>query len=132
MVAGLLWLHWDFYPFEGRACRHLLRIRACVDLWLPSLVCYLDSAVALSLISQEANPHHLHEAVMQGVRDLLARCWTVLLLHTWREGNSCADALAKLGVRQREVLRTMESPPGVLRPLLLGDELRVPHVRGER
>lgn len=44
------------------------------------------------------------------------------LVHTRREGNQCADLLAKLGGRQYEEYAVLEKPPAALISYLLQDE----------
>lgn len=60
---------------------------------------------------------------------LLNRRWEIRLLHTLREGNSCADFLAKAGARQQFAFHTVVTPPLKLEPLLLADALGTTFVR---
>lgn len=64
-------------------------------------------------------------AVIQSVRDIMAMDWIVRIMHTFREGNFCADFLAKLGVNQEEPMVVLESLQSVIRGLLLADRMRV-------
>lgn len=50
--------------------------------------------------------------------------------HTLREGNHCADFLAKLGASNDVVLRTHEDPPQGLSWLLSADRAGVAFLRG--
>jgi hypothetical protein len=51
--------------------------------------------------------------------------WEVNLSHTLREGNSCADFLAKVGSSNDTKLRIWSSPPEGLNSLLRDDALRL-------
>lgn len=58
------------------------------------LICEVDAMVVLLLIkSVDVNFHFLFWLI-QDVRLLLNRSWSVLLEHTLQEGNFCADFLA--------------------------------------
>ncbi|MCI39825.1 hypothetical protein A2U01_0061057, partial [Trifolium medium] len=53
--------------------------------------------------------------------DLLAKDWRVKVIHTFREGNACADYLAKLGARNLEAYSPIAIPPHEMSLLLLAD-----------
>lgn len=72
------------------------------------LVCYTDSMLALNLVSNPSNQFDLYAALIQTIKDVLKRDWT--LLHTLREGNAAADYLAKLGAQCDERWMTFEAP----------------------
>ncbi|MCI77477.1 ribonuclease H [Trifolium medium] len=59
---------------------------------------------------------------------MLDRDWTVVVDHTLREGNACADLLAKMGANSVTPLVKFEVPPE-LSNLLLADALGVAFVR---
>ena len=44
---------------------------------------------------------HKHGVIIEDIRSLLQREWEVKLVHVFREGNLCADYLAKLGTRRK-------------------------------
>lgn len=95
-----------------------------------NLVCYSDFAMAIALVSSSSVlPTHCNAALIEGIQELLRRDWEVWLLHTLREGNSSADALAKLGAAQSERLVVLSTPSAAIGPLLLADAMRVPHLR---
>lgn len=52
---------------------------------------------------------------------MLERRWEVRLMHTLREGNSCADFMAKAGADQQALFELVHDPPAGLRPLLFAD-----------
>ncbi|GMP31341.1 hypothetical protein CsSME_00005597 [Camellia sinensis var. sinensis] len=49
--------------------------------------------------------------------------------HIWKQGNLCADALAKLGADQPEEMLVVNEPPAELRSYLLADLLGIPRER---
>ncbi|MCI46256.1 hypothetical protein A2U01_0067496, partial [Trifolium medium] len=52
------------------------------------------------------------------IRKLLANDWEVILSHTLREENACADVLAKLGASFDSPLVNVSTPPReLIRPL---------------
>ncbi|PNX95640.1 hypothetical protein L195_g018833 [Trifolium pratense] len=53
--------------------------------------------------------------------DLLAKDWRVKVVHTFRENNTCADYLAKLGARNPEVYSPIAIPPNETSLILLAD-----------
>lgn len=95
-----------------------------------NLRCYTDSLNAKILIQGQSIAYHKYATIVQEVRDLLALPWHVDLQHTLREGNMCADHLAKMGAAGREKLRTFASPPPDLSVLLAGDAAGVTYPRG--
>lgn len=64
--------------------------------------------------------HHWLKSVMGAIKKIMIeqRC---VMIHTRRDGNHCADQLAKLGRRQLEEYVDLEEPPVRLLPYLLGD-----------
>lgn len=61
------------------------------------LTCYSDSQIAIDLLKNEVPKFHQQAALICSIKDLLQRQWEVSILHTLREGNQCADFMAKLG-----------------------------------
>jgi hypothetical protein len=53
------------------------------------------------------------------IKDVLPRDWRVRISHTLREGNVCADYLAKYGAHHNEAFTTIASPPAGINLLLL-------------
>ncbi|AES88910.1 hypothetical protein MTR_4g064720 [Medicago truncatula] len=60
--------------------------------------------------------------LIQNIKDLMSS-GTYSLLHSFREGNQCADFMAKLGASNDVELSIHSSPPEDLLPLLKTDEL---------
>ncbi|PNX82170.1 resistance protein PRG, partial [Trifolium pratense] len=48
---------------------------------------------------------------IQSIRNLLANEWDVVINHTLREGNACADVMAKLGAMSTSPLVKIDAPP---------------------
>lgn len=53
---------------------------------------------------------HAYVALIENIRGLLSLDWELSLAHTLREGNSCANFLAKLGTVSAERWRVCEEP----------------------
>jgi hypothetical protein len=58
------------------------------------------------------------------IQDLLAREWRFKVVHTLREGNACADFLAKLGANNPEAYSRIATPPAGMNLHLLVDASR--------
>lgn len=95
-----------------------------------NLICYTDSLHAKSLITDQVIVYHRYASILQEIRDLLALPWTVGLRHVLREGNQCADHLAKFGANNAFVLKIFDSPPPDLYVCLSGDAAGVSFPRG--
>ena len=64
--------------------------------------------IPLVLIDGNVLDSHVHSALISSIRELLSRDWTVSVNHVYREVNSCADDLAKLGHRLPSVLTSFD------------------------
>ena len=69
------------------------------------LICESDSQVAIELVNQPVNKFHRYACMIEGMKLLLNGNWEVEIKHTFREGNGCANGLAKLGAQGSEVFR---------------------------
>ena len=87
------------------------------DLGISSLVCYSDSLLAISTIKEASSKFHVYVVLIHEIKTLLSQA-NVSLRHTLREGNQCADFLAKLGASSDEILLVHPHPPDDLRLLL--------------
>jgi ribonuclease HI len=80
--------------------------------------CLSDSLQAVNLIRSGVSLHHRFANEVFSIRQLLTRDWEVVLFHTLRERNSCADVLAKMGAVVNAPLVMTSTPPRTLaRPL---------------
>jgi ribonuclease HI len=91
------------------------------DMNIKELWCYSDSKNAIKLITEPVDVWHHYAAIISNIKDILNRDWQVLLHHTFREGNACADFLAKLGATGSEVFSSISNPPAGLHLPLLAD-----------
>lgn len=64
---------------------------------LRNLICYTNSLNVITLIREQLPPFHKYAVIVQDIHDLLQRNWEVVIRHTLREGNQCADFMAKMG-----------------------------------
>jgi ribonuclease HI len=99
--------------FKGLQLAWELNIR---NLW-----CYSDSVTALKLISEPVDEWHHYAAIIRNIKEILNRNWQVVILHTYREGNACADFLAKHGARNNRGFTSIAVPPAGLNLCLLAD-----------
>jgi hypothetical protein len=58
-------------------------------------------------------------SVIYNIKELLTRDWRIRLMHTLREGNACADYLAKMGAHNPEAYSPLAVPPDGMNLLLL-------------
>ncbi|XP_057450644.1 uncharacterized protein LOC130742570 [Lotus japonicus] len=91
--------------------------------------CQSDSLDAVKLVSSVPPLRHSYASLIWDIKDLLSRSWQVVVYHTLRKGNACADFLAKHGAEQDMPLVVIEQPLEGLRFLVLADALRVSSVR---
>jgi len=92
------------------------------------LACYSDSLLAVNLIKEDLNQFHVYAVLIQNIKDIMSSL-QVNLHHTLREGNQCADFIAKHGAANDGNLTLHSSPPEDLLPLLRTDELGVLFLR---
>ncbi|KAJ1384279.1 Ribonuclease H domain [Sesbania bispinosa] len=65
----------------------------------PNLICESDSLEAITLINVDVRPLHNHlSSLVDIITSLLVRNWTVTFHHIFREGNSAADLMARIGL----------------------------------
>lgn len=70
----------------------------------------LDSSVVLTwVIEKNANYPTNMIPLICDFENLMDRDWEVQVLHTYREANTCADALAKRGAHQQHILSVYSS-----------------------
>lgn len=93
------------------------------------VLCLSDSLLAVSLIMDRPSRFHECAVIIASINELLRREWEVRLEHTLREGNACADYLAKAGAAQEQALHVVVDPPPELSLLLLADKSGTVFVR---
>lgn len=84
---------------------------------ITKLVCYSDSLLCINLLKGNTMRFHVYAVLIQDVKDLIKE-FIVTICHTLREGNQCADFLAKLGASSEIELLLHASPLEDLLPLL--------------
>jgi ribonuclease HI len=99
-------------------------LRLAVSFNCEELACYLDSLFAVNLITDDLNQFHVYAVLIQNIKDIMSSR-NFYLHHSLREGNQCADFLAKLGASNDVELSLHSSLPDGLLPLLRTDELGV-------
>jgi hypothetical protein len=67
------------------------------------LVCYTDSLHCINLPKGPTMRYHVYAILIQDVKDLIGQS-NVIVCHTLREGNHCADFFAKLGANSNTEL----------------------------
>jgi ribonuclease HI len=108
----------DILLAELTAIYHGLSL--AIDMGLDNLVCYSDSLLSINLITVNTLKFHIYAVLLQDIKDLL-RNRNFTLHHTLREGNYCADFLAKLGASSEDVFTVHPSPPIDLPALIRND-----------
>jgi len=71
-------------------------LRLALDMGCEDLVCYTDSQLYVNLISGDVSKYHTYAVLVQDIKDVMAAS-NFTTEHTLREGNQCADHMAKLG-----------------------------------
>lgn len=101
------------------------RLELCLAHGWRVVECFSDSLEAVSLVSSGPSERHTLAPLIWDIKGLLERRWYVVLRHTLREGNACADFLAKMEARHEDPLHTVNSPPYGMSSLLLADSMDV-------
>ena len=131
--GGWLVGFWGFGGSDSVLCMELMAIFHGLSLaWdngFRRVLCLSDSLLAVNLIQTPPSSHHVFAVVVGNICGLLRRDWRVCVQHTLREGNACADFLAKAGAAQAARFSVMGEPPPGLTPLLLADVVGTVFVR---
>ncbi|KAJ1404393.1 Reverse transcriptase-like [Sesbania bispinosa] len=83
-----------------------------------------DSLGAAQFIVHGVPSSHRYANMVSLILNLLSRPWTASVQHVFREGNRCADLLAKLGVNLLDRFVVLLDPPSELDHLLVEDAFR--------
>ncbi|KAK2448759.1 hypothetical protein QL285_008006 [Trifolium repens] len=125
--ADGVWIHGFFGNLGVSNILHaeLMAIFKCLQLaWelnIRDLWCYSDFVTTLKLIYEPVDEWHHYAAIIRNIKEILDRNWQVVILHTYREGNTCADILAKHGARNNEGFTSIVVSPAGLNLCLLAD-----------
>jgi len=88
------------------------------------LVCYSDSLLSTKLVTDHVSNYHAYAVLIQDIKDILSSR-NFSIHHCLREGNQCADFLAKLRTTSNEEFFTHVSPPSDLLPLIKNDAMGI-------
>jgi len=86
------------------------------------LVCYSDSLHCINLLKGPTSKFHVYAVLIQDVKDLIEQN-NVIVSHTLRKGNHCADFMAKLGASLDVELLHHASPTDELLNLIRMDAI---------
>ena len=75
------------------------------------LIVELDAKVVVDLINSNVATNKPYAPLLYDCRYLLTRFIQVQVVHVYREGNRCADALAKWGSNMTEAFAVFDRPP---------------------
>ncbi|KAG5088119.1 hypothetical protein JHK86_000731 [Glycine max] len=84
---------------------------------------------ALNLILHNGNASHPYNALISLIRNCINQPWNVTFMHTLREGNACADWLAKHGATHEDNLTIWHACSPQLDTLVLADRIGVVHFK---
>lgn len=74
-------------------------------------ICEMDSQIALQMISQGVPLQNQHAPIIFSIRSFLDHDWDLTFKHTHREGNACANWLAKSGANSQDHFRLLNFCP---------------------
>ena len=104
-------------------------LRIAYDAGHKNIILESDSMMALDLIMSDVQSHHPHAPLISQIVQLQHRDWIVNFHHTLRQGNECADWLAKHGASSSDAFKTWIVCPPQLHHSLLDDALGVARMR---
>ncbi|KAK9292819.1 hypothetical protein L1049_020799 [Liquidambar formosana] len=99
------------------------------DLGERSVVIETDSQVSIDLLSYAPNPHHSDAVLINDCCALISRAWRCKIQHTLREGNKCADFLAREGHKISCNFQVLFSPPSGICTYLFTDLAGISTIR---
>lgn len=110
----------DNLTAEVHAIKH--GVELAWDKGFKDVILESDSKCVLDLLTTPNNLHSLFP-LLAHITSLLDRSWNVKLQHSHREGNECANWLAKTGATAGSAWEFWEQCPHQLDPILLADAL---------
>ncbi|XP_024626908.1 uncharacterized protein [Medicago truncatula] len=93
-----------------------------VQLGIEEMVCYSDSMLSVKLLTEHVPTYHVYAVLIQDIKDILATT-DFSIQHCFREGNQCADFMAKLGANSNADYISHNTPPHDLLPLIRTDAM---------
>lgn len=85
--------------------------------------------LVLQLISEGRNSLHAYASIIQKIQDFKLLHWDLHFNHTFREGNMCADELAKTGSSLQCNLQVFNGCPPFITQLVLADRKGAQYIR---
>jgi len=104
-------------------------LRIAYDAGHMNIILESDSRMTFDLIMSDVQAHHPHAPLISQIVQLQHRDWIVNFHHTLRQGNECADWLAKHGTSSSDALKSWIVCPPQLHHSLLDDALGVARLR---
>ena len=98
-------------------------LRLCQSLGINAVEVEVDASSVVSLMANAADTNSEFAPLVDDCRDLLKRIPQARIKHCYREGNKCADRLARLGTYLEANFVVFATPPSVIAPLLILDKL---------
>lgn len=92
-------------------------LRMVRALGFSDVMCYSNSLHSINLINGPPLKFHAYTTLIHDIKDLIILS-SYSIFHTFREGNHCADFLAKKGAAADDVLMIHTSAPEELLPLI--------------
>ncbi|XP_024634474.2 uncharacterized protein [Medicago truncatula] len=89
---------------------------------IEEMICYTDSLLSVKLLTNSSSRFHAYAVLIQDIQDLLLST-NFSIQHCHREGNQCADFMAKLGAISNEEFARHTTPPYDLIPLIRLDAM---------
>jgi len=86
-------------------------IKLCIALKLTAVVIELDSKLVVDLLKKELNNPNDNDVLVADCRNSLKIIPTVRIQHCYREGNKCANALARRGAFLSKDFSIFLDPP---------------------
>lgn len=93
------------------------------------VICESDSQMSLDLIAKRVLVTHPYAPLIEHIRSFISRPWKIIFQHTLREGNACADWLAKIGANSNDGLTIWPECPPQLTTMVLANAMGVLRIR---
>ena len=86
-------------------------LKLALGIRVQRLVVELDAKVVISLITSTGGSNKPYLPLLNDCRYLLSRFLQTQVVHVFREGNRCTDALARMGSSMAEEFLVFDNPP---------------------
>nr|POF04308.1 putative ribonuclease h protein [Quercus suber] len=94
-------------------------LRLCLNLGINAAEMEVDALSIVSLLANAAETNSEIASLVDDCRDMMKRIPQARIKHCYREGNKCADILARLGTNMEENFVVFDAPPLVIVSLLI-------------